>query len=160
MAPRRAESDFGLQGWIDTLGLKQIFLIYSVYAENRAVKNYMKEDHRSNRRKCKSCGKESLKKKNQACTGFEPLTSAILVQRSYPPEDDDEVMNIWKSYKRMTQIIIIHSKCFAVSDWMKKVKFCIEITRVVAPLLHELLNFTSPLYGVGEHNTKIVAFFF
>ena len=30
MAPRRAESDFGLQGWIDTLGLKQIFLIYSV----------------------------------------------------------------------------------------------------------------------------------
>ena len=30
MAPSRAESDFGLQGWIDTLGLKQIFLIYSV----------------------------------------------------------------------------------------------------------------------------------
>ena len=30
MAPRRAESDFGLQGWIDTLGLKQIFLIFSV----------------------------------------------------------------------------------------------------------------------------------
>ena len=30
----------------------------------------------------------------------------------------------------MTQIIIIHSKCFAVSDWIKKVKFCIEITRV------------------------------
>ena len=29
MAPRRAKSDFGLQGWIDTLGLKQIFLIYS-----------------------------------------------------------------------------------------------------------------------------------
>ena len=29
MAPRRAESDFGLQGWIDTLGLKQISLIYS-----------------------------------------------------------------------------------------------------------------------------------
>ena len=30
MALRRAEPDFGLQGWIDTLGLKQIFLIYSV----------------------------------------------------------------------------------------------------------------------------------
>ena len=30
MAPGRAESDFGLQGWIDTLGLKQIFLIFSV----------------------------------------------------------------------------------------------------------------------------------
>ena len=30
MAPGRAEPDFGLQGWIDTLGLKQIFLIYSV----------------------------------------------------------------------------------------------------------------------------------
>ena len=58
--------------------------------------------------------KESLKK-NQACTGFEPLTSAIPVQRStnsankptgsrsfnwfvYPWKDDDEGMNIWKSY--------------------------------------------------------------
>ena len=29
MAPGRAEPDFGLQCWIDTLGLKQIFLIYS-----------------------------------------------------------------------------------------------------------------------------------
>ena len=29
---------------------------------------------------------------------------------------------------------------------------------VVAPLRHE--NFTSPLYGVGEHNTKIWRFFF
>ena len=28
MAPGRAESDFGLQGWIDTLELKQIFLIF------------------------------------------------------------------------------------------------------------------------------------
>ena len=53
-----------------------------MYAENRGVKNYMKEDQRSNRRNFCSCGKESLKK-NQACTGFEPLTSAILVQRSY-----------------------------------------------------------------------------
>ena len=30
MAPGRAEADFGLQGWIDTLELKQIFLIFSV----------------------------------------------------------------------------------------------------------------------------------
>ena len=30
MAPGRAESDFGLKGWIDALGLKQIFLIFSV----------------------------------------------------------------------------------------------------------------------------------
>ena len=31
MAPGRAESDFGpVLGWIDTLGLKQIFLIFSV----------------------------------------------------------------------------------------------------------------------------------
>ena len=30
MASGRAESDFGPQGWIDTLGLKQIFLIFSV----------------------------------------------------------------------------------------------------------------------------------
>ena len=31
MAPGRAESDFGLQGWIGTLGLKEIFLIFSIY---------------------------------------------------------------------------------------------------------------------------------
>ena len=30
MAPRGAESDFGLQFWIGPLGLKQIFLIFSV----------------------------------------------------------------------------------------------------------------------------------
>ena len=30
MAPGTAESDFGQQGWIDTLGLKQIFSILSV----------------------------------------------------------------------------------------------------------------------------------
>ena len=30
MAKGRAESDFRQQGWIDTLGLKQIFSIYSV----------------------------------------------------------------------------------------------------------------------------------
>ena len=33
-----------------------------IYAENRGVKNYMKEDQRSNRRNFCSCGKESLKK--------------------------------------------------------------------------------------------------
>ena len=30
MVPGRAESDFGLQSWIDTLGLKLILLIFSV----------------------------------------------------------------------------------------------------------------------------------
>ena len=57
----------------------------------------MKEDHRSNRRNFCSCKKKSLKK-IQACTRFEPLTSAILVQRavqrSYQLRGDDEVMNI------------------------------------------------------------------
>ena len=38
MAPGKAESDFGLQAWIDTLGLKQIFLIFSAYPELREVK--------------------------------------------------------------------------------------------------------------------------
>ena len=35
MAPGRAESDFGLQGWIDTLGLKQILLIFSLWRAAR-----------------------------------------------------------------------------------------------------------------------------
>ena len=38
------------------------------------------------------------------------------------------------------------------------------ILYISLPSLHhydmKLLNFTSSLYGVGEHNTKIVAFFF
>ena len=38
------------------------------------------------------------------------------------------------------------------------------ILHISLPLLHhydvELPNFTSLLYGVGKHNTKIVAFFF
>ena len=47
---------------------------------NCAVKNYMKEDHRSYRRKF--CGCERKPEKIQACTGFEPLTSVIPVQHS------------------------------------------------------------------------------
>ena len=70
--------------------------------------------------------------KIQACTGFEPLTSAIPVQRSYqmseeahlaqvvellryepvnyPWKDDDEVMNIRKSYMRTVGWRIIWKK--------------------------------------------------
>ena len=38
------------------------------------------------------------------------------------------------------------------------------ILYISVPSLHhydmKLTNFTSPLYGIGEHNTKSVAFFF
>ena len=44
---------------------------------NCRVKNYMKEGHG----KFCSC-EEKARKKIQACMGFEPLTSAMLVQRS------------------------------------------------------------------------------
>ena len=39
MAPGRAESDFGLQGWIDTLELKQILLIFSLWRAAREKLN-------------------------------------------------------------------------------------------------------------------------
>ena len=48
--------------------------------ENYGVKNYMREEHRSYIRNFCSC--ERKPEKIQACTGFEPLTSAIPVQRS------------------------------------------------------------------------------
>ena len=48
---------------------------------NCGVKNYMKVDHRSYTHNFCS-GERKAGKKNQACTGFEPLTSAIPVQRS------------------------------------------------------------------------------
>ena len=47
--------------------------------ENCGVKNYMKEDHRSYRRNFLQLRTET---QIQACTGFEPLISAIPVQRS------------------------------------------------------------------------------
>ena len=50
--------------------------------ENYGVKNYMKEDYRSYRRKLLKLRKQGVKKKIQACTGFGPFTSAIPVQRS------------------------------------------------------------------------------
>ena len=46
-----------------------------------SINNCLKEDHRSYIRNLSSCEKKALKK-NQACTGFEPLTSAIPVKRS------------------------------------------------------------------------------
>ena len=48
---------------------------------NFGMKNYLKEDHDSYIRNLCSCEKKAWKK-IQACTGFEPLTSAIPVQRS------------------------------------------------------------------------------
>ena len=80
------------------------------------VKNYMKEDHRSYRRNFCSCQKKAWK--NSGLHGFEPLASAIPVQRSTNQltsmtgsrslnwfvlnqrKDDDEVTNIWKSCMR------------------------------------------------------------
>ena len=49
---------------------------------NCGVKNYLKEDHRSYI--CNLCSYEKKAwKKNQACTGFEPLTSAITVPQAF-----------------------------------------------------------------------------
>jgi len=45
------------------------------------------------------------------------------------------------------------------NNFARASRYFVHFFAVVAPLRHELLNFTSPLYGVGEHNTRIVAFF-
>ena len=47
MAPGAAESDFDLQGWIDTLGLKQIFLIFSVSSEGAFFKHIKQTNKKS-----------------------------------------------------------------------------------------------------------------
>ena len=41
-------------------------------------------------------------------------------------------------------------------------RYFVHFFAVVAPLRHETSypNFSGPLYGAGEHNTKIAAFFF
>ena len=54
-----------------------------IYVNCGVKKNYMKEDLRSYiYTQLLQLGKDSLKKKNQACRGFEPLTCAIPMQRS------------------------------------------------------------------------------
>ena len=57
--------------------------LWKTYYLNFGVKNYMKVDHRSYRRNFCNCKKKDWNKNIQACTGFEPLTSVIPVQRSY-----------------------------------------------------------------------------
>ena len=47
MAPGAAESDFDLKGWIDTLGLKQIFLIFSVSSEGAFFKHIKQTNKKS-----------------------------------------------------------------------------------------------------------------
>ena len=53
MAPGTADSDFGQQGWIDTLGLKQIFSIFSVLYSHcyNNIKNKSKTAERAKHNK-------------------------------------------------------------------------------------------------------------
>ena len=47
------------------------------------------------------------------------------------------------------------------NNFARESRYLVHFFAIVA--LHydmKLPNFTSPLYGVGEHNTKVVAFFF
>ena len=49
------------------------------------------------------------------------------------------------------------------NNFARTSRYSVRFFTVVACMHHydmKLPNFTSPLYGVGEHNTKIVAFFF
>ena len=47
------------------------------------------------------------------------------------------------------------------NNFARASRYFVHFFAVVAPLRHwKLPNFTSPLYGVGEHNTKVVAFLF
>ena len=47
------------------------------------------------------------------------------------------------------------------NNFARASRYFVHFFAVVAPLpLVKLGNFTSPLYGGGEDNTKIVAFFF
>ena len=46
------------------------------------------------------------------------------------------------------------------NNFARASRYFVHFFAVVAAYDMKLLNFTSPLYGVGEHNTKIGAFFF
>ena len=45
------------------------------------------------------------------------------------------------------------------NNFARASRYFVHFFVALAPLRHwKLPNFTSPLYGVGEHNTKVVAF--
>ena len=47
------------------------------------------------------------------------------------------------------------------NNFARASRYFVHFFAVVVPLRHwKLPNFTSPLYGVGEQNTKVVAFLF
>ena len=47
------------------------------------------------------------------------------------------------------------------NNFARASRYLVHFFAVVVPLRHwKLPNFTSPLYGVGEQNTKVVAFLF
>ena len=47
------------------------------------------------------------------------------------------------------------------NNFARALRYFVHFFAVVAPLRHwQFPNFTSPLYGVGEQNSKVVAFVF
>ena len=58
--------------------------------------------------------------------------------------------------RQKNKIFILTNNNFA-----RESRYFVHFFAIVAPLRHwKLPNFTSPLYGVGEQNTKVVAFLF
>jgi len=46
------------------------------------------------------------------------------------------------------------------NNFTRGLRFSVHFSAVAARLRHEIPNFTRPLYGVGENNTKILFFCF
>ena len=107
-------------------------------------------------------------KKIQACTGFEPLTSAIPVPRATnwtnkPTgsrslswlviktwKDNDEVMNIWKSYMGTAGWIIIWKRIIAFID------ATLQLRKETWKKIFDLLSYNSYFIMYYYHYVAVV----
>ena len=70
--------------------------------------------------------------------------------------DDNKTSDDGDGKENGKKMLILTNNSFARAS-----RYFLHFFAVVEPLRHwKLPNFTSPLYGVGEQNTKVVAFLF
>ena len=140
---------------------------------NCGVKNYFKEDQRSCIRNLCSCEKKPWKT-IQSCTGFEPLTSAMPVGSALPIKltsqlgvgrwswfvinpwkDNDEIMNIWKSYMWTAEWRIIWRKVIAV---VYATYACSCEKKAWKKIQAVNVDHAQELTGMGKRSTDIAFF--
>ena len=91
------------------------------------------------------------------------ISSRFIERRSVTSRYHGSTISEWQqNQRRLPQQGERKNNMFILTNnnFARASRYFVHFFAVVAAYDMKLLNFTSPLYGVGEHNTKIVAFFF